>query len=79
MCRRIKASWTAILMFTLVGAGYLWMYRWRHRVCALTDSGAATELRCDNAMETDGGSNNTNSDVSTRTRMRDAVYRKLKL
>jgi hypothetical protein len=30
-------------------------------------------------METDGGSNNTNSDVSTRTRMRDAVYRKLKL
>ena len=97
MCRRIKASWPAILMFTLVGAGYLWMYRfepllsgeagsdvfvwdrWRHRVCALTDSGAATELRCDNAMETDGGSNNTNSDVSTRTRMRDAVYRKLKL
>ncbi|AKZ29004.1 MULTISPECIES: hypothetical protein [Ralstonia solanacearum species complex] len=98
MRRRIKASWTAILVFALVGAGYLWMYRfepllsgeagsdvfvwdrWRHRVCALTDRGEATELRCDNAMETDGGSVGNaggGSDVSTRVRMRDTLYRKL--
>ncbi len=42
---------------------------------ALTDSGAATEWRCDNAMETDSGGNTNNSDVSTRLRMRDAVQR----
>jgi hypothetical protein len=48
--------------------------RWTHRVCALTDSGEATELRCDNAMETDG-SGSSNSDVSTRLRMRDAMQR----
>ncbi len=94
MRRRIKASWMAILVFALVGAGYLWMYRfepllsgeagsdvfvwdrWTHRVCALTDDGAATEWRCDNAMETDGsGSGNTSSDVSTRLRMRDTAQR----
>ena len=92
MRRRIKASWTAILVFALVGAGYLWMYRfepllsgeagsdvfvwdrWTHRVCALSDTGAATEWHCDNAMDTEGASGNTNnSDVSTRLRMRDAV------
>ncbi len=92
MRRRIKASWTAILVFALVGAGYLWMYRfepllsgeagsdvfvwdrWTHRVCALSDTGAATEWHCDNAMDTDSANGNTNnSDVSTRLRMRDAV------
>ncbi|MHA6848390.1 hypothetical protein [Ralstonia syzygii] len=96
MRRRIKASWTAILVFALVGAGYLWMYRfepllsgdagsdvfvwdrWRHRVCALTDRGEATELRCDNAMETDGGNaSSSGSDVSTRVHMRDTLYRQL--
>ncbi|RYO79164.1 hypothetical protein DL771_010808 [Monosporascus sp. 5C6A] len=93
MWRRIKASWMAIFLVTLLGVGYLWMYRfepllsgeagsdvfvwdrWTHRVCALTDNGEATEWRCDNAMETDGSSSNTNSDVSIRKRMRDAVQR----
>ena len=93
MWRRIKASWMAIFLVTLLGVGYLWMYRfepllsgeagsdvfvwdrWTHRVCALTDNGEATEWRCDNAMETDGSSSTTNSDVSIRKRMRDAVQR----
>lgn len=46
---------------------------WAHRVCVLTDNGEAIEWRCDNTMEIDGSSSNTNSGVSIRKHMRDAI------